>query len=117
MHHAETAPARRRVDVPRFRKGLDIPLAGTPVQRIEQARPVGSCALLGADYHGLKPLMAVAEGDRVQLGQPLFRDKRYPDVAYTAPAAGTVRAINRGPRRVLESVVIDVDDAAGADLG
>lgn len=115
MQQAATAPSRtRRVDIPRLKKGLDIPITGAPEQRIEDAQPVVSCALIGSDYLGLKPKMEIAEGDRVKLGQPLFRDKRFPEVAFTAPAAGLVRSINRGPRRVLESVVVDIDDSAGA---
>jgi Na+-transporting NADH:ubiquinone oxidoreductase subunit A len=39
----------------------------------------------------------------------LFTDKKTEGVCYTAPAAGTVSAINRGARRVLQSVVIDVE--------
>ena len=34
-----------------------------------------------------------------------------PGVRYTAPAAGTVVAVNRGDRRALQSVVIDVSRA------
>lgn len=56
--------------------------------------------------------MLISEGDRVSLGDALFFDKRDPDVAYTAPGSGTVSAINRGERRALLSVVIDVDPAA-----
>ena len=53
--------------------------------------------------------MAVKEGDRVVKGQLLFEDKKIPGVRFTAPASGTVSAIHRGERRVLQSVVIDVD--------
>lgn len=66
-------------------------------------------AVLGRDYVGMKPTMAVAVGDRVRLGQPLFSDKKNPRVHYTAPGAGTVSAINRGYQRRLLSVVIDLD--------
>lgn len=66
-------------------------------------------AVLGADYHGMKPTMKVQEGDRVKLGQPLFEDKKNPGVFYTAPGAGVVTAINRGAQRVLQSVVISLD--------
>lgn len=38
-----------------------------------------------------------------------FEDKKNPGVLFTAPAAGQVIAINRGEKRVLESVVIAVD--------
>ena len=94
----------------KIKTGLDLPITGAPEQRVEDGPEVTSCALIGPDYRGLKPKMDVAEGDRVRLGQPLFEDRRYEGVLYTAPAGGTVRAINRGPRRILESVVIDIDD-------
>jgi Na+-transporting NADH:ubiquinone oxidoreductase subunit A len=92
-----------------IKKGLDIPITGKPQPVISDAAEVGSVGLLGWDTPGLKPRMAVAEGDRVKLGQVLFVDKRNPDVYYTAPASGKVSAINRGERRVLNSVVIDLD--------
>jgi Na+-transporting NADH:ubiquinone oxidoreductase subunit A len=64
--------------------------------------------LLGTDYVGLKPSMKVSEGDKVKLGDVLFADKQYPEIVYTAPGAGVVTAINRGERRVLNSVVIEL---------
>jgi len=93
----------------RIKRGLDIPIQGVPRQAIENPAGVRSVALVGADYVGLKPSMAVREGDRVRLGQLLFTDKKTEGVRYTAPAAGIVAAINRGTRRVLQSVVIDLD--------
>lgn len=98
----------------KLKKGLDLRLAGKPEQRIDKAPRVSSVAVIGPDYVGLKPSMSVEEGDRVKLGQPLFEDKKNPGVVVTAPAGGTVRAINRGARRVLQSVVIDIggDDEA-----
>ena len=42
--------------------------------------------------------------------QALFVDKRDPAVQYCAPGRGTVIAINRGPRRVLHSVVVGLED-------
>jgi Na+-transporting NADH:ubiquinone oxidoreductase subunit A len=88
------------------RKGLDLPITGAPEQSVHGGASVGSVALLGPDYLGLKPTMQVREGDRVKLGQPLFSDKRNPGVNFTSPGSGIVEAINRGPRRVLQSVVI-----------
>ena len=94
------------------KKGLDIPLAGIPDSTIDEGRQVRSVALLGRDYTGLKPRMMVREGDRVSLGDTLFVDKRDPGVAYTAPGSGTVTSINRGERRALLSVVIEIDPSA-----
>lgn len=92
-----------------IRKGLDLPITGTPEQTISEGRSVTEVALMGPDYVGMKPTMAVQEGDRVKKGQVLFTDKKTEGVQYTAPAAGVVKAINRGERRVFLSIVIGLD--------
>jgi Na+-transporting NADH:ubiquinone oxidoreductase subunit A len=76
---------------------------------------VGSVALLGPDYLGLKPTMQVREGERVKLGQSLFTDKANPGVNFTSPGSGVIEAISRGARRVLQSVVVRLDDEASAE--
>lgn len=100
----------------KIKKGLDIPLKGEPQQVVADAATVNSVALLGTDVHGLRPRMAVEVGDRVRLGQTLFIDKRNPDVRFTAPGAGRVAAINRGARRALLSVVIELDGAEAEEF-
>ena len=101
----------------KIKRGLDIPIQGAPEQTIEDAPAARAVALVGFDYIGMKPTMAVAEGDRVKLGQLLFTDKKNEGVRYTAPASGTIAAINRGARRVLQSVVIEVDGDEAEDFG
>lgn len=93
----------------KIKYGLDLPISGAPEQRVEAARAVRSVAVLGCDYHGMKPTMAVQVGERVKLGQLLFSDKKNPGVHFTAPGAGVVSAIHRGEQRVLQSVVIDLE--------
>ncbi len=93
----------------KIRRGLDLPIIGAPGQAVEEAPPVRSVAVLGRDAVGLRPAMAVKEGDRVKLGQLLFTDKRNAGVRYTAPGAGTVTGVNRGAKRVLLSVTIALD--------
>ena len=97
----------------KIKRGMDIPIQGAPQQVIEDAPAARAVALVGFDYVGMKPTMAVSEGDRVKLGQLLFSDKKTEGVLYTSPASGVVAAVNRGARRVLQSVVIEVegDDA------
>lgn len=92
----------------KIRRGLDLPINGAPEQSIYDGPQVNAVALLGDDYHGMKPTMEVKEGDQVKLGQVLFTDKKTEGVKYTSPAAGTVVAINRGERRVFQSLVIDI---------
>ena len=96
-----------------IRKGLDLPMAGRPEQRIEAAAAVRQVALLGADTPGLRSTLAVKPGDRVQRGQLLYGDRKSPGVRYTAPASGTVDAVHRGAQRAFLSVVIDVADDDG----
>ena len=93
----------------KIKKGLDLPITGAPEQSITDGAEVRSVAVVGCDYVGMKPTMAVKAGDRVKLGQVIFSDKKTEGVNFTAPGAGVVKAINRGDRRVLQSVVIELD--------
>ena len=98
-----------------IKKGLDLPIAGEPRQVIELGAKPSQVAVLGEEFVGLKPTMLVEEGDWVQKGQALFEDKKTPGVLFTAPASGQVVAINRGERRILQSVVIRCDDGENRD--
>ena len=99
----------------KIKKGLDLPIAGTPSGDLVDAKTVRSVAVLGEDYPGMKPTMAVAEGDKVKQGQILFSDKKTEGVVFTAPAAGTVSSINRGAKRAFIGLVIDVDSDVDGD--
>ena len=92
-----------------IKKGLDLPIAGNPEQNITQGNAVSRVALVGFDYVGMKPTMLVQVGDKVKKGQVLFTDKKNEGVQYTAPASGTVVEVNRGKRRVFESLVIEIE--------
>jgi len=90
-------------------KGLDLPIQGAPQQSIQDGNSVTRVAILGEEYIGMRPTMHVQEGDNVKKGQMLFEDKKNPGVKFTAPAAGTVIAVNRGAKRILQSVVIQLE--------
>ena len=93
------------------KRGLNLPITGEPKQSIEGASTVGKVAILADDYIGMRPRMAVQVGDKVKRGQLLFEDRKTPGVLFTAPGAGTVSAINRGARRALRSVVVELDES------
>lgn len=93
----------------KIKRGLDLPITGAPEQVIEAGARVRSVALIGFDYIGMKPTMEIQEGETVKLGQTLFTDKKNPGVKYTSPGAGKVAAINRGDKRALQSVVIELE--------
>ena len=95
------------------KRGLDLPITGNPRQELENGPEIGHVALVGYDYPGLKPTMKVEEGDRVKAGQLVFTDKKSDGIKYTAPGSGRIVAINRGAKRVFESLVIELDDGVG----
>ena len=92
----------------KIKKGLNIPINGEPAEEINDSKNSRSVAVLGDDYVGMKPTMLVEEGDEVRLGQVLFEDKKNPGVIFTSPAGGKIESINRGDRRALQSVVIEI---------
>ncbi len=90
---------------------MTLPITGEPEQVISPGVEVRHIAVLGPDdYIGMRPRMAVQEGDTVKRGQLLFDDKRTPGVRHTAPGAGTVVAVHRGERRKLLSVMIELNE-------
>jgi len=92
-----------------IKKGLDVPVQGAPQQVIHDGPSIKTVAMLGEEFVGMRPTMFVKVGDRVKKGQVLFEDKKNLGVKFTAQVAGIVKEINRGAKRVLQSVVIDVD--------
>jgi Na+-transporting NADH:ubiquinone oxidoreductase subunit A len=106
---ALTAAMQMSTNMIKIKRGLNIPLAGAPSVEVDASLATRAVALLGADYHGMKPTMAVQVGDSVKRGDLLFTDKKCEGVRYTAPAGGRVAAINRGAKRAFQSVVIEVD--------
>ena len=98
----------------KIRRGIDIPLAGAADSQIDASSTVRNVALVGSDYVGMKPTMVVSEGETVRKGQVLFSDKKTAGINFTAPASGQVVALNRGARRLFQSLVIEVDDGLEA---
>ncbi len=92
-----------------IKRGLTLPIRGVPEQVIDEGKPVQRVALLGQDYHGLRPDLQVAEGDRVKTGQVLFTDRRRSGICFTSPGCGRISAVYRGDRRMLLSLVVELD--------
>ena len=57
----------------------------------------------------IRPRLAVAQGDRISVGDLLFTDKSNTRLRFLSPGGGRVEALQYGPRRVLREIVIQRD--------
>ena len=92
----------------KIKKGLNLPIIGAPKEELDLSKNSKSVALVGFDYIGMKPTMNVKEGDAVRVGQKLFECKKNNGLVFTSQAAGKVIQINRGEKRVFQSMVIEL---------
>lgn len=78
-----------------------------------ETRKVSRVALSGRDFRGVNFELLCQQGDQVQAGEALMCDARRPAIRFVAPVAGKIAGIERGARRKLISLRIDVDESAG----
>lgn len=78
-----------------------------------ETRKVSRIALSGRDFRGVNFELLCQQGDEVQAGAALMRDARRPAIQFVAPVAGRIASIERGTRRKLNSLQIDVDESIG----
>ena len=55
-----------------IKKGLDVPVKGSPQQVIHDGPSIKTVATLGEEFVGMRPTMFVKVGDRVKKGQIIF---------------------------------------------
>ncbi len=91
-----------------IKRGLDLPINGAPknTQDVLPKKP-SRLAVVGFDFVGMKPTMRVKVGDSVKKGDILFTCKKTDGVIYTSPCSGKVLEVNRGDKRVFQSVVVE----------
>lgn len=97
-------------------KGLDIPIKGRPGGKVQSLVRSGEAdshtplqiALDLKPFDDLKFRLLVKPDDIVKIGQPLVEDKSSPGRFFVSPAAGTVKEIRRGAKRVIQDIIIDV---------
>lgn len=92
-----------------IRKGFDVRITGEPSREVETLGKPNRVAILPARIPFVKPRLKVKVGDQVKIGTPIFEDKRNPDVTFLSPGAGRISQINFGPRRVIQEIVVALD--------
>ncbi len=92
-------------------KGYDIELVGEAERRIDTNAYATRFTVKPTDFIGLQPIpkVVVAVGDSVQAGDPIFYDKKMPEVQFVAPVSGEIIDIKRGDKRAIIEVTILAD--------
>jgi len=93
----------------KLKRGLDIRLKGAAEAVLENAPAPKTVALKPTDFPGLTPKLSVKADALVKAGDALFFDKYHPEILFTSPVSGTVKAVNRGERRKILEVVVELD--------
>ena len=90
--------------------GYSLNLAGAPSSDLEQLDRPARVGLVPERIPFIKPRLQVDVGDPVKIGSVLFIDKRRPEIKFLSPGGGTIEKINFGPRRVIQEIVIELDE-------
>ena len=98
----------------RVKKGYNLKIVGSPCTASQMTERPTRLAMLPEHIPFVKPRLKVAKGERVALGSPLFEDKRNPNIHFLSPGGGRVTDIRFGPRRVIQEIVIELDDTEKA---
>ncbi len=94
----------------RLKKGMNINLEGKPSDQITEVQ-CSRYAIKPTDFLGISPIPKLFKnvGDNVLAGEPLFFDKKNPNIKYVAPVSGELIELNRGEKRRVEELVILAD--------
>ena len=92
------------------KKGFHLIIAGRPSPELEILKKPSRIAVLPEKIPFIKPRLKVEAGAPVNIGSLLFEDKRNPELKFLSPGGGRIADITLGPRRVIEKIVIELDD-------
>lgn len=98
-----------------LQNGFNLRLSGRPAETLASIPAPRQVAAVAARTPFLKPRPAVKVGDAVRTGSLLFSDKRRPELRFLSPGSGRVSAVNYGPRRSLQEVVVDLEGTEEAE--
>ncbi|WP_339701303.1 Na(+)-translocating NADH-quinone reductase subunit A [uncultured Marixanthomonas sp.] len=93
----------------KIKKGLDIRLKGEADKTLSNAPRSRTFAVRPSDFHLITPKMVLKEGGKLQAGDPVFYSRENKDLKFVSPVSGTLTAIERGAKRVIERIVIEAD--------
>ncbi len=99
----------------KLKRGHNIRIAGDAEKIVESLPTPRRVAVQPFEFPGIKPRLAVEEGDAVKRGSVVFTSKQHPEMKFLSPVSGKVVEIVRGERRRLMEIVIDNDEKDDAE--
>ncbi|MCH8553778.1 MAG: Na(+)-translocating NADH-quinone reductase subunit A [Schleiferiaceae bacterium] len=96
-------------DIIKIKKGTDINLKGKAQRVTESFEAPSLYALKPSNFNGIRPKLAVKEGDEVKAGQPIYFSKDDERIVFTSPVSGEVTEVERGEKRKILAIKILAD--------
>ena len=93
----------------RITKGHNLKLSGIPSETLLDTEAPCSVFFHPSSIKNIKTKLLVKEGDSIQVGSPLFCDKKNEQVLFVSSCSGRVKKIQFGPRRIVEIIEIEND--------
>jgi Na+-transporting NADH:ubiquinone oxidoreductase subunit A len=92
----------------KLKAGHDIVIKGKAQTKVDAGFESNTFGIKPDDFQGMSPIpkIMVEEGSEVKAGDPLFFDKKRPDIIYTAPVSGELIEVRRGEKRKIEELVL-----------
>ena len=94
----------------KIKKGWQFKIAGQPSHRLTDCPAGRHVAFVADKLPFMKPRLLVKKGDHVLIGSVLFEDKKHPDFKFLSPGSGIIVDITYGPRRVIQEIIIAIED-------
>lgn len=93
-----------------IKKGMDIQINGVSEDKISDIH-TSRYAMQPFNFHNIAPIpkVVVEEGSEVLAGDPLFYDKKHPDIYFVSPVSGEMAGIVRGAKRAINQVIVLAD--------
>ena len=94
-----------------LKQGFDIKLEGDAANKLDESIKSNTFAIQPPNFIGMSPIpkLLVEIGAEVKAGDPIFYDKKRPEIVHVAPVSGEVVEVNRGAKRSISEVVILAD--------
>lgn len=92
----------------KLKKGFDVNIKGKPEKKVAEGFVSNTYAIRPPNFNGIAPIpkMLVEKGQEVKAGDPLFFDKKNPDIMFVSPVSGEIAEIKRGAKRAITEVIV-----------